>query len=431
MTDRAVNAPADWRQLVADKVTRRLDPSDLGDLVVVAAHPDDETLGVSGVMQSVQLAGGRVELIIATDGDAAFPDLGPADRARLASTRRAELVAALRAQGLDSIDVRWLGLPDSALDADELAGALHPLLAAADSVLTPWEHDPHPDHAAAGRAGLMAAPTTAQRWSYPIWMWAWSAIDDPRIPWDDSAVLPLIDTIRRGKQSAIACFESQLSTGPAGPTILPPNMLAHFDIDREVVFRHPIVEGAPVERFGTLYDAVDGDPWSTRSSWYESRKRAVLMATLPRERYEHCAEPACGTGALTQELADRCDAVTASDFVEAAVEATTAATSSLPGVRVAQAALPTSSAVPDGIDLAVLSEVLYYLGEADLVASIDRVADALRPGGDVVLAHWRGWPADAPRDAVSTHRRLLEDDRFEQLVEHVDEEFLLHVLRRR
>lgn len=430
MTDRAVNAPADWRPAL-ERVPRRLDPSDLGDLVVVAAHPDDETLGVSGVMQSVHLAGGRVELIIATDGEAAFPDLGPTDRAQLATTRRAELSAALRAQGLESVDVRWLGLPDSALDSDELAAALRPLLADADSVLTPWEHDPHPDHAAAGRAGLAAAPATAQRWSYPIWMWAWTAIDDRGIPWDDSAVLALTDPIHRGKQSAITCFRSQLVPGPAGPAILPPKMLAHFNTDREIVFRHPIVEGAPIERFGTLYGAADGDPWSTRSSWYESRKRSVLLATLPRERYKHCAEPACGTGALTQGLAERCDAVTATDFVEAAVEATTAATSSRSGVRVARATLPTPEAVPDGIDLAVLSEVLYYLGDADLDASIDRVADALRPGGDVVIAHWRGWPADAPRDAVTTHRRLIEDDRFDQLVEHVDEEFLLHVLRRR
>jgi len=45
--------------------------------------------------------------------------------------------------------------------------------------------------------------------------------------------------------------------------------------------------------------------------------------------------------------------------------------------------------------------------------------------------HWPGWPAEAPRDAAATHRQLTDDPRCATLVEHVDESFLLHVLRRR
>jgi hypothetical protein len=75
--------------------------------------------------------------------------------------------------------------------------------------------------------------------------------------------------------------------------------------------------------------------------------------------------------------------------------------------------------------------VLYYLSPADLDATVDRLADALVPGGDVLVAHWRGWPAEAPQDAEATHRRLHEDRRFDVLLEHTDAEFLVHVLRRR
>jgi hypothetical protein len=45
--------------------------------------------------------------------------------------------------------------------------------------------------------------------------------------------------------------------------------------------------------------------------------------------------------------------------------------------------------------------------------------------------HWRGWPAEAPRDAAATHRIVRERPELHLLVDHIDENFLLQVLRRR
>ncbi len=423
MTD--LTEPAAWADALAAHPPRALDPAGLGRLVVGAAHPDDETLAASGVLRAVHAAGGRVELVVATDGEAAFPDHGPAERAELGRARRREMDDALAAQGLGAVPVTWLGMPDSALDADALAAALVPLLDGADSYLAPWPHDPHPDHAAAGRAAAQAAAVTVHGWTYPIWMWAWLEPSDPRIPWDRAFTLPLDGDARAVKRRAIGCFRTQL------PEILPPEVLRYFETGTELLFRTPPERGAPLSRFDELYAGGDGDPWSTRSSWYERRKRAVLLACLPREHYRHAAEPGCGTGALTRELAGRCDRLDAADFSAAAVAQAVAATAGLPGVTVTGDALPDPRTLPAGIDLAVLSEVLYYLGDDELSGTVDRVADAVVPGGDVVLAHWRGWPAEAPRDAVATHRWLQDDPRFAVLVEHTDAEFLLHVLRRR
>ena len=101
-----------------------------------------------------------------------------------------------------------------------------------------------------------------------------------------------------------------------------------------------------------------------------------------------------------------------------------------PGVRVERSALP--DAVPEEpVDLAVFSEVLYYLDDAAVEATLDRTLTAVEPGGDVVVVHWRGWPAEAPRDAAATHRMLLDRPELTPLVVHTDAEFLLHVLRRR
>jgi trans-aconitate methyltransferase len=126
-----------------------------------------------------------------------------------------------------------------------------------------------------------------------------------------------------------------------------------------------------------------------------------MSASLPRERYGRAFEPGCGTGELTRDLAARCDVVVASDPVADAVRRAREHTSDLPGVRVEQAALP--DAVPAGmVDLAVFSQVLYYLDDDTVSAVLDRTVAPLPPGGDVVV-HWRYRPPGAPRDAAATH----------------------------
>ena len=70
--------------------------------------------------------------------------------------------------------------------------------------------------------------------------------------------------------------------------------------------------------FDAMYGASD-DPYAVRTRWYEERKRAVLMASLPRRRYLNAFEPGCGAAELTLQLAERCDSLLASDFSEAAV----------------------------------------------------------------------------------------------------------------
>ena len=422
--------PEAWAAALVAHRPPRFDPSAHRRVVVVAAHPDDETIGAGGALQSLRAAGAEITVVVATDGEAAYPGLGAAARRELATRRRAELAAALRVLGLSGAPVHWLGLPDSALadHAVELREALEPLLDGADAYLAPWPLDPHPDHRAAGLAAAAAAPVTAHGWSYPIWTWAWTPPDDPTVPWDRAHVVPLDDTARVTRRRAVDCFASQVGPGPDGSApVLAAGLLDHVDRDTDLLFREPRSGSAPVERFTELY-ADGNDPWRS-TSWYERRKRAAVLASLPRERYRVAFEPGCGTGELTVDLAARCDRIVASDPVAGAVERARRATAALPGVSVTRAALPV--AVPgEPVDLAVFSEVLYYLADPVLDATLDRTLDVLAPGGDIVVVHWRGWPAEAPRDAAATHRVLTSRPELEVLVEHVDEEFLLHVLRR-
>ena len=67
------------------------------------------------------------------------------------------------------------------------------------------------------------------------------------------------------------------------------------------------------QHFEQMYQA-DPDPWQVASRWYERRKRDLLLAALPRERYAHGFEPGCGNGETTQRLLQRCERLCAVDF---------------------------------------------------------------------------------------------------------------------
>src|SRR5205823_5271974 len=64
-------------------------------LVVVAAHPDDETLGAGGLIAGAHRAGAVITVIVATDGEASHPNSPTHSSAELATTRRGEVQAAI------------------------------------------------------------------------------------------------------------------------------------------------------------------------------------------------------------------------------------------------------------------------------------------------------------------------------------------------
>src|ERR1700746_3506094 len=90
-------------------------------LMLIAPHPDDESLACSIVVQRAVRAGARVRVIYATDGENnPWPQraserkwrLTEFDRARWGQRRRQETLAALEALGVSGSSVYFLGLPD-------------------------------------------------------------------------------------------------------------------------------------------------------------------------------------------------------------------------------------------------------------------------------------------------------------------------------
>ena len=118
-----------------------IDLRDIQRLLVVAPHPDDESLGAAGIIQAILQAGGSVRVVVVANGDgqAAGPLVWGHDALPSADTfvrfglqRQQETLDALATLGVSPDMVFFLGYPDGKL------GAL-------------WESDWAAGQAAAGR----------------------------------------------------------------------------------------------------------------------------------------------------------------------------------------------------------------------------------------------------------------------------------------
>jgi LmbE family N-acetylglucosaminyl deacetylase len=140
---------------------RRAAPASLGALtrggpiIIIAPHPDDETIGCGGLLAACADAGVPAYVFVLTDGGFSHPKSAGASR-QLSRRRTQETVRALRRLGHGGGTLTQLNLTDgrSLFDRAGMQRAAQRIAKFAVSidaktVFTTWAHDPHPDHMAA------------------------------------------------------------------------------------------------------------------------------------------------------------------------------------------------------------------------------------------------------------------------------------------
>ncbi|WP_265522867.1 PIG-L family deacetylase [Oerskovia flava] len=426
-----------------------LDLDDVARLVVLAAHPDDETLGAGGLVARLAGRGVPVTVVVATDGEGSHPHSATRSPDQLAAVRRAELVTAV-AHLAPRASVTFLGLPDGGLREhrealhDAVSAAVGTASAPATTLLCgPWRGDGHRDHRIAGEVLADVADRRGARLvEYPVWLWHWGDPTGDDVPWSRLRRLDLGADERAAKARAVAAHRSQhepLSPAPGDEPVVGREMLRHFERDAELFVVPDDASGTPPDTradslardfFDDFYTGRD-DPWGFETRWYEERKRALTLAALPRPRFRSALEVGCSTGVLTAELARRCDRLVGVDIAAAPLEAARRRLDASDGGAVELLQLTTPGEWPPGrFDLVVLSEVGYYYGPADLEATLARVLRCLEPDGVVVACHWRHPVAQYPAGGDDVHTTLRAHPGLTTLARHEEEDFLLDVLVR-
>ncbi len=178
--------------------------------------------------------------------------------------------------------------------------------------------------------------------------------------------------------------------------------------------------------FDGLYRA-NADPWGVDSTWYEQRKLAVMLASLPKARYAVGWEPGCGPGITTSALAERVDRLVATDSSEVAVVLAQSRCQALSHVTIRRSILP-EVPVTRPVDLVVVAEFLYYV--EDLPGALDAVWSVAASGSHVVFMHWADRPEDAFRSGPDMHAQIAIDAVEREalrVVTHSDTDFTLDV----
>lgn len=422
--------PAAWTAFLDAVSATPVSLDGVAAIVVVAPHPDDETLGAGGLIASAGHAGLPVHVLLATRGEGSHPDSPSTSPERLRAIRDAEFRAALHLLA-PAASATFLDVPDGGLreHPDALEAALSDRLSAVDGpvlVVAPWRGDGHRDHRIAGEVAeaVVARRPGAELLAYPVWAWHWDDPDTPAAPWDRARSFDVCPDALNRKRAALDAYPSQtrpLSPAPGDEPIVDDRHAAHHLRPTEWFF-------APsTSRSRASFDAHYArkpEGWDFEGSWYERRKRAATLAALPRERYRSALELGCATGVLTAALTERADTVLGTDISAAPLGR---ARRRAPGARFVQAALPAEW--PEGRwDLVVMSEVGYYLSAPDLDATIDRVLGSLDDDGVLVACHWRHPDDEAVSDGDSVDARLAERWPRPALVRHVEEDFVLSVL---
>jgi LmbE family N-acetylglucosaminyl deacetylase len=187
--------------------------------VVLAPHPDDETLGTGGLIAAASAAGQRAEVVVVTDGAASHPRSKLYPRQRLVELRRREVERAALLLGLRPGLLHQLGFADtkapiSGPDFEAAIAAIAAIIRAAGArtLFAPWIGDPHCDHDAVARMALaLRHQVPAIRlWAYPVWGWHLDPLSSIEHPTPRGFRLD-ISRFQRRKRAALDAHASQLT----------------------------------------------------------------------------------------------------------------------------------------------------------------------------------------------------------------------------
>jgi LmbE family N-acetylglucosaminyl deacetylase len=190
-------------------------------VLVIAPHPDDETIATGGLIAMVRADGQQVMVAAVTDGENAYTDCE-----RLRESRVAEQYNALKTLGVSPACTVRLKFPDSDVAAHEgeLVDRFLSLTSSFSHILAPWPLDFHPDHEACGRAAQTAARKAGARLTF-YFFWTWHRGTLELLKAERLRRFPLTPEASRAKAGALACHLSQLHN-EAGEPILSERLLA-------------------------------------------------------------------------------------------------------------------------------------------------------------------------------------------------------------
>jgi LmbE family N-acetylglucosaminyl deacetylase len=262
-----------WREALRRRALDETEVAAERRCLVLAPHPDDETLGAGALIARKRAAGTRVRVVVVTDGRGSHtsrvitPD-------QLAALRRAESLRACARLGVYSGDVVHLDLHEGTVSRsfDDVVTRVVDQIERFEprDVLVTSSLDWHVDHRALAQVAREAVRQFpgVRLLEYPVWCWAdgpWSNRAGRSAPAAarDLVVEPIVTAWRArtvsvradplhltAKRAALHAYSSQVSnlTGESDWAVMDEAFLAQFLQPRELFFAAECSPSRSVER---------------------------------------------------------------------------------------------------------------------------------------------------------------------------------------
>lgn len=393
---------------------------DVGNLLVLAPHPDDESLGCGGLIALLREAGSSVSVIFVTSGSASHTSKTHPPNT-LSKVRELEAIKACADLGVHLSNLHFLRAPDSKLDG--LSKKVHAQIVRKISdiieegeytaIALPWRRDPHPDHRVVNRLGEMALSKTDSnltKFEFPIWLWKNGKKADWPLDGETVAYKLNIDSVFEKKWLAIERHCTQL-----GKVIFDdPN---GFELTEELLqpFKHSIeyffitkrrLNTLNADYFEKLY-AENTDPWNFRHSEYELQKYHRCIQVLGQNFFASALELGCSIGIQSYLLSKICRYLMAVDISEVAIEEAKQHCAEASNIEFKTMNL--AHTFPKGkFNLITCCEMGYYFTKEDLRALFVNIDSALLSGGTFLLVHWTPFVPDYPMSGDDVHDSFLK-----------------------
>lgn len=188
-----------------------------GKTLVVAPHPDDESLGCGGAIALLREYEIEVKVLVLSDGTLSHPNSVKFSPEKLRDLREREMIDALAHLGVPATAVEFFRYKDRSVPNETSADFENAVAQCRDylekiipqTILVPWRRDPHPDHRAAYSLIKAASEKRTRIIEYPIWLWEIAeSADAPRFD-EVSAWRLNIEKSFEKKQRAIRAHVSQ------------------------------------------------------------------------------------------------------------------------------------------------------------------------------------------------------------------------------
>lgn len=225
-------------------------------VLIVAPHPDDETLGCGGAIALLRSLNCDVRVLVISNGTLSHPNSLKYPAPLLQALRESETLEALTKLGVNPDNVTFCGLQDGSISTQYISAvascSAYLTEIAPQIIFLPWRYDPHPDHRATSKliytalGNLNLSPRIIE---YPIWDWdpqqQGKGEKDSSTPYSPFPIPPQkvtswrldIAAVVKLKQQAIACYRSQITNLIDDDPLcfrLTPEMLLNFTRPWEV-----------------------------------------------------------------------------------------------------------------------------------------------------------------------------------------------------